>query len=129
MGPPPFNGVLNSIPTDPAETQVLRQELEDMVAKGAVERVPDYLAHEGYYSCYFLVPKRDGERRPILNLKPFNKFVRKYKFRLIGTKSLLSRVKRGDFPSCIDLRDAYFHCPVTPRHRKYLRLCLQGECY
>ena len=57
MGPPPFNGVLNSIPTDPAETQVLRQELEEMVAKGALTRVPDYLAHEGYYSRYFLVPK------------------------------------------------------------------------
>ena len=62
MGPPPFNGVLNSIPTDPAETQVLRQELEEMVAKGAVTRVPDYLAHEGYNSRYFLVPKGDGGR-------------------------------------------------------------------
>ena len=62
MGPPPFNGVLNSIPTDPAETQILRRELEEMVAKGAVTRVPDYLAHKGYYSRYFLVPKRDGGR-------------------------------------------------------------------
>ena len=129
MGPPPFNGVLNSIPTDPAETQILRRELEEMVAKGAVTRVPDYLAHEGYYSRYFLVPKRDGGSRPILNLKPFNEFVRKYRFRLIGTKSLLSMVRRGDFFTSIDLKDAFFHCPVATRHRKYLRFCLEGESY
>ena len=36
MGPPPFNGVLNSIPTDPAEMQVLRQELEEMVAREGI---------------------------------------------------------------------------------------------
>ena len=63
MGPPPFNGILNSSPSNPAELQVLRQELQDMVAKGAVERVPDYLAREGYYSHYFLVLKRDGGQR------------------------------------------------------------------
>ena len=29
----------------------------------------------------------------------------------------------------IDLKDAFFHCPVAERHRKYLRFCFQGECY
>ena len=128
-GPPPFNGVLNSIPRDQNERLVLRQELEEMVAKGAVTRVPDSMKHEGYYSRYFLVPKRDGGKRPILNLKPFNKFVRKYKFRLIGTRSLLAMVRRGDWFTSIDLKDAFFHVPVTTRHRKYLRFCLEGECY
>ena len=41
---------MNSIPMDPAEMQALRQELDDMLAKGAVMRVPTYLAQEGYYS-------------------------------------------------------------------------------
>ena len=52
--PPPFNGVLNSSPKDPEEALVLRQELDDMLAKEAVTRLPDYLAREGYYSRYFL---------------------------------------------------------------------------
>ena len=46
-GPPTFNGVMNSITADPAEMLVLRQELDDMLAKGAVARFPDYLAQEG----------------------------------------------------------------------------------
>ena len=46
MGPPPFYGVLISIPLDPIETLVLRQEWE-MVAKDALTRVPDNLAHKG----------------------------------------------------------------------------------
>ena len=101
--PPPFNGVMNSIPADPAEMLVLRQELDDMLAKGAVTRVHNYQAQEGYYSRYFLVPKSDGGTRPILNLKPFNKFVRKYKSRLIGARALLSVVRRGDWFMSIDL--------------------------
>ena len=104
---------------DPAEMQALRQELDDMLAKGAVMRVPTYLAQEGYYSRYFLVPKRDGGKRPILNLKPFNKFVRKYKSRLIGTRTLLSMVRRGDWFTSMDLKDAFFHCPRVVRHRKH----------
>ena len=100
---------------------VLRQELDDMLAKGAVTRVHDYQAQEGYYSRYFLVPKSDGGTRPILNLKPFNKFVRKYKSKLIGTRTLLSMVRRRDWFTSIDLKDAFFHCPMAVRHRKYLR--------
>ena len=100
-----------------------------MLSKGVVTRIADHLKHKGFYSHYFLVPKRDGGSRPILNLKPFNKYVRKYKFRLIKTGTLLSMVRRSDFMTSIDLKDAFFHCPVSDRHRKYLRFCLQGECY
>ena len=55
--------------------------------------------------------------------------MRKYKFKLIRTFTLLSMVRKGDFFTSIDLKDAFFHVPVARRHRKYLRFCLQGECY
>jgi hypothetical protein len=29
----------------------------------------------------------------------------------------------------IDLRDAYLHVPLFPKHRQYLRFCIQGRCY
>ncbi len=36
--------------------------------KGAIERVPPAQSESGLYSCYFLVPKKDGALRPILDL-------------------------------------------------------------
>ena len=43
--------------------------------------------------------------------------------------SLLSMVRSTDWYTSSDLKDAFFQCPVVVRHRKYLRFCLQGECY
>ena len=74
----------------------MKQESKDMLSRGAVTKVTDPEKLGGYHSHYFLVPKGTGGSRPILKLEPFNKFVRKYKFTLIKTASLLSIVRRSD---------------------------------
>ena len=127
--PPPFNGVLHTSPPNAAQAQVLDAELEQMLSKGAVELVPAHQRECGYYSRYFLVPKKGGDFRPILNLKPFNKYVEKVQFKMLRTPTLLSMVKQADWLSSIDLKDAFFHCPVVDGHRKYLRFCYRGQCY
>ena len=71
---PPYTGIR---PTRPEtfgveRARILDEELASLLAKGSVEVVPQHLAHEGYYSHYFLVRKKDGGYGPILNLKPFN---------------------------------------------------------
>ena len=45
------------------------------------------------------------------------------------TRSLLSMVRSTDWYTSSDLKDAFFKCLVAVRQRKYLRFCLQGECY
>ena len=49
---------------------MVNEEVEALLAKGAVEEVSPSL---GYYSKMFVVPKKDGGWRPIINLKFFNK--------------------------------------------------------
>ncbi len=61
--PPRFNGVVQSL-TSPRNAQVLRQEIGCLLEKGAVERVPPNKLESGFYSRYFVVPKRDGGLRP-----------------------------------------------------------------
>ena len=126
---PPFNGVINSLPKTQSQALVFQAELNDLISKGAVTQVPAHLREDGFYSHYFLVPKRDGGMRPILNLKPFNKSVKKISFKMIKTPSLLAMVRQTDFLTSIDLKDAFFHCPVAVRHRKYLRFCYRGESF
>ena len=38
-------------------------------------------------------------------------------------------ISEGDWLTSIDLKDAYFHIRVQPRHRKYLRFFFQGTGY
>ena len=76
---PPYTGIRPTLPESfgAERAAFLDEELASLLAKGSVEVVPQHLAHEGYYSHYFLVRKKDGGYRPILNLKPFNKYVEK----------------------------------------------------
>ena len=57
---PPSSGLVDTQLQSSVETCALDTELEALLAKGAVEIVPQHLAESGYYSPYFLVPKKDG---------------------------------------------------------------------
>ena len=59
---------------------VLLEEVSALLRKGAIEPVPEK-ERDGYYSTYFLVPKKTGDLRPILNLKRLNLCVVKPTFK------------------------------------------------
>ena len=84
----------------------------------------------GFYSHYFLVPKkRGGGIRPILDLRCLNKCLKRYRFKMLTTRSLLSKVRKNAWFTSVDLKDAFFHVPVHRLHRKYLRFALEDQVY
>ena len=58
--------------------------------------------------------------RPILDLSVFH---------MLTIKQVLECVHQDDWFISIDLKDAYFHVPIIPKHRKFLRLSFQGISY
>ncbi len=100
--PPRFNGVVQSL-TSPRNAQALRQEIGCLLEKGAVERVPPNELESGFYSRYFVVPKRDGGLRPILDLRPINRALCKRLFRMITLKQILAQIRPGDWFASVDL--------------------------
>lgn len=83
-------------------------EVMSLLAKGAVETVPLPYSESGFYSCYFLVPKKDGSLRPILDLRHLNKALVKRAFKMLTLKQILALVLPGDWFFSVDLKDAYF---------------------
>ena len=77
---PVFQGVKQT-PLKGEYAQVLLEEVNTLLRKGAIELVTDR-PQEGYYSSYFLVPKKTGDLRPILNLKPINGIIQKATFKM-----------------------------------------------
>ena len=55
---------------------ILAKEIEKLLQKNAIERVLNPLNSNGYYNTYFLVPKKAGNLRPVLNLRPLNRSIR-----------------------------------------------------
>lgn len=49
----------------PVLTAVLREEINSLLTKCAIRMVPQADAQSGFYSCYFVVPKRDGGLLPL----------------------------------------------------------------
>ena len=107
--------------------QALRQEVEAMLAKGALEIARD--PGPGFYSRLFLVEKATGGWRPVIDLSHFNDFVQLTSFKMETVASVLLSVREGDFLASLDLKDAYFQIPIHGSSRKLLRFMSEGTVY
>ncbi|KAI2656338.1 hypothetical protein H4Q32_013232 [Labeo rohita] len=126
--PPKFRGVLTTS-VQGSNTAVLRAEIAVLLAKDAIETVPSAEMKKGFYSPYFIVPKKGGGLRPILDLRVLNRALLKLPFKMLTLKHILTCVRIQDWFVAIDLKDAYFHVSILPRHRPFLRFAFEGRAY
>ncbi|MGH0145844.1 UNVERIFIED_CONTAM: hypothetical protein FKN15_069853 [Acipenser sinensis] len=73
---PSLWGVTVNSVTDPQVASVLPQEVAALLQKQAIRIIDPHQLEEGFYSRYFLVPKRDGCLSPILDLRQLLKTVK-----------------------------------------------------
>ncbi len=88
--PPRFDGVQLTVVNSASKASVLQQELSSLLQKGAIEEIPQSDIERGFFSRYFLVPKRDGSLRPILDLRRLNFSLYKGKFKMLTMKTIMS---------------------------------------
>ena len=108
---------------------ILQEEIDILIQKDVIEPVPQQEVHSGFYSTFFLVPKKNGKMRPVINLRPLNRYLKKTHFKMDTLNKVINLVKLKDWAISIDLSNAYLHVPLFPKHRQYLRFCIQGRCY
>ncbi|KAL0165908.1 hypothetical protein M9458_037752, partial [Cirrhinus mrigala] len=126
--PPRFSGVVPTVVMS-RDAHVLRSEVMILLEKGAIEVVHPAQSDSGFYSRYFLVPKKDGTLRPILDLRRLNQALMRRPFKMLTLKQILSHVRSGDWFLSLDLKDAYFHIQIAPHHRRFLRFAFEGVAY
>lgn len=125
---PTFTGVKETIvPREGIKRSSILEEVNILLKKNVIEPVPKTLKKLGFYSTIFLVPKKQGGLRPILNLKPLNQFVVPHHFKMETLRSILKSLKIGDWAVTLDLKDAYFHLPIHQDHRQFLRFSVLGN--
>jgi hypothetical protein len=108
--------------------RVCDQEVEDLLKKGAIVRVLDS-GTDGFICSLFVIPKKSGGFRPIVNLKPLNCFIRYEHFKMENLDSARFILRKGDWMAKLDLKDAYLTVPVHPSHQKFLRFEWRGRIY
>ena len=123
ISPPPLTGVPIDISSrHPAMSEVI----SSLLKKNAIESVlnPNF---RGFYSRLFLVPKKDGKWRPVIDLSALNLLIPVDKFKMESTRSIRVAIRKGDWAVSLDLTDAFYHIPIASSSRKYLRFVIEGE--
>ncbi|KAL0147675.1 hypothetical protein M9458_057010 [Cirrhinus mrigala] len=78
---------------------------------------------------YFIVPKKNGGLRPILDLRVLNRSLIKMPFKMLTPKRIISCIRHQDWFAAIDLKYAYFYVSIFPQHRLFLRFAFKGQAY
>ena len=74
-----------------------------------------------WQSRLFMVPKKDSiEDRLIVDLSALNKFIACPKFKMLTMNQIRLLLPKTFWTASLDLKDGYWHVPVTPKKRPYL---------
>ncbi len=98
----------------------MEQEIKALLEKGAKEYVPLSNRETGFYSRYFIVPKKDGGMLPILDLRILNESIMKLNFKMSTLRQIVSQIRSEDWFVTIDLKDAFFHISILPCRVRYV---------
>jgi len=119
------------IPSNPkctdAELEFLKLEISRLQLIGAVSR--SNYEKDQFISNIFTVPKPNGNRRFILNLKKLNQFIYCPHFKMEDYRSVCNLIRENMFLATVDLQDAYFHIPINAQFQKYLKFYFQDTLY
>ena len=128
----PFSKIppLSSVPIRMSQSSspFLREEIENLINKGAVERVQNPET-PGFYSWILLVPKKNGKLRLIIDLSLLNRYIKKQSFKMETVKPVRQAMRLNDWAVSIDLTDAYLHVPIHHQSRKYLCFVHEDQVY
>ena len=108
--------------------QDLQQAVDALLMKGAIERVTN-VRSLGFYSRLFLVPKKTGDLRPVIDLSTLNRHMVVPHFKMETQGSVRSAIRSQEWAVSIDIRDAYLHVPMYQAVRKYLRFVFNKKVY
>lgn len=108
---------------------VLLEEVKKLLDKGAIQQLHHSQIQMGFYSHYFLVTKKTGEFRPIINLKELNQTLIVPSFKMESIRTITMALQSQDYMASLDLKDAYFHVPIAKKHQKYLRFAILDKAY
>ncbi len=108
------------------EEECVEEEIHSLISKAAISQVHVDSYNQSFLSNLFIVPKKGGGFRPVINLKCLNEFIKPEHFKMEGMHMLKDVLQQNDFMVKLDLKDAYLTIPLHKDHRKYLRFQWKG---
>ena len=99
--------------------ELVKLEVKEMLKKGAIRKVQPSKGE--FVSNLFLVKKKDGGQRPVINLKQLNAYIPYCHFKMKGLQNLKYILQKGDYMCKLNLKDAHFSVPLEKNSRQFVR--------
>ena len=109
------------------KNELINKEIISMLEKKAICQVEH--SKDGFLSPIFLVEKKGGGQRPVINLRDLNGYMVYRHFKMEGINQVKDMIQQGDWLIKVDLKDAYFTIPICNVDQKYLRFPWEGNVY
>lgn len=90
MMPYQHNPRITPMPKNMTKLTLIQEEIDSLLQKQAI--IPVLETPKEFISTIFLVPKKSGGMRPIINLKPLNNFVETIHFKMETLQTALKEV-------------------------------------
>ena len=94
------NKIPNEIPFSDEQASIVNEEVSKLLQKGAIKLVEK--SDDQFISTIFIVPKKDGTSRPVINLRYLNEFVEYHHF------------EQENLSFALDLIQTYFNFNFNP---------------
>ena len=107
------------------ESLQINSEIKKMLRKGAIQQVKSEPGE--FLSNLFLVNKKAGGHRPVINIKFLNSLIPYQHFKMEGMHFIKDLLQEHDFLVKIDLKGIYFGILLDESSRKYIRLQWEGN--
>ena len=105
-------------PGEDPRAAVLEDMLSELCEKKAIAPLP--AGCMAFFNRVFLIPKKTGGFRLILDVSRLNSYLRVSSFRMDTVQVIRASVEAGMWAVSIDLSDAYHHIPIAARDQRFL---------
>ena len=108
-------------------TKASNQEVQKLLQNGAIFQTA--FSKDEFYSRLFLIPKKDGTIRTVIDLSTLNTFVGNSHFHMEILSSIKSLLRSGNFMTKLDLQDAYLTEAMDPLLQKFRWFIWKDKVY
>ena len=110
-------------PTPPKPSETVDKEVEKLLGMKAAGKINRPKKGLHFVQRMFDIPKKrspTGERRPILDCRPLNRFLHTSHFKMEGLNTVRELLQKGDWMTSIDLKSAYLQVGIRKCYQPLL---------
>ena len=111
----------------PSQLPDIRILVSGLLSRGKIRRI--LLPQPLFFSRVFLVPKKGGSLRLIIDLHRLNQFLLVPRFKMEAVWAIAAGLSLGLWGCTIDLEDAYHSVPMAEWFQRFLAFVVDGVIY